>query len=274
MTIERGISERLHTGAQLFVSRRGEGITDQAFGDIEPDTALPWRSATKAVTTVAVARLWEQGLFALDDRVADYVPGFATDALTIREVLTHSAGGKAAYAPLGFDPLGEVLHQVDGRSFTEIVNDDVLHPLGMKATFDDTGSPSAGLTGPIHALAKLYEALLDGGRGVVSPDTIAEFTRPHRCGMFDNTFGAVVDMGLGFILDSKHHGKVDVPYGYGPHASQATFGHGGRESCTGFADPEHGLVVAVMFNGSPGEKPHQKRMFATLAAVYEDLGLS
>lgn len=269
----RGIEAGLHTGGQLYVSRNGGVVVDEAAGDVGRDSALPWRSATKAVTAVATARLWEQGLFDLDDRVADYVPAFERADVTIRQILTHTADGKAAYAPRGFDPLGELLHQVDGRSFAEIAAEDVLHPLAIDASFGDDASPSAGLRGPINQLAKLYEALLDGGRGVISPETIAEFTRRHRCGDFDHTFGAVVDMGLGFILDAKHHGKVDVPYGYGPHASEATFGHGGQESCTGFADPAHGLVVAVMFNGMPGEKPHQRRMFEVLAAIYEELGL-
>ena len=265
---------RLHSGAQLYASRNGDVVVDEAIGDVATATPLPWRSATKAVTTVAVARLWEQRLFDLDDRVADYVPASDPADVTVRELLTHTGGGKAAYAPRGLDPLGEVLHQVDGRTFFEIVEQDVLVPLEMSARFaGDDASPSTGLHGPIRELAKLYEALLDGGRGVVSPETIAEFTRQHRTGMFDYTFGAVVDMGLGFILDSKHHGKVDVPYGYGPHSSHATFGHGGSQSCTGFADPSHGLAVGVMFNGMPGEKPHQQRMFAALKALYEDLSL-
>ena len=273
--IEEGIAKGLHRGAQVYVSRRGDVVADLGFGDMTPTSARPWLSATKAVTTVAAARLWEQRLFDLDDRVADYVPGFVDATVTIRSVLIHTAGGKAAYSPRGFEPLGEVLHQVDGRTFVEILEQDVLVPLAMDTRFvGDDASPSAGLSGPIRELAKLYEALLNGGRGVIAPDTVAEFTRRHRSGMFDNTFGAVVDMGLGFILDSKMHGRVDVPYGYGPHASDDTFGHGGSQSCTGFADPQHGLAVAVMFDTMPGEKPHQQRMFNTLKALYEDLDLA
>jgi hypothetical protein len=39
-------------------------------------------------------------------------------------------------------------------------------------------------------------------------------------------------------------------------------------------DPENQLVVIIIFNGMPGEEAHQKRMRATLAAVYEDLGIT
>jgi CubicO group peptidase (beta-lactamase class C family) len=288
-----GIEAGLHTGAQLYVSRKGDVVADAGFGDMSPSSTRPWLSATKAVTAVAAGRLWEQRLFAFDDRVADYVPGFDTGGkgdVTIRHLLTHTGGfrfgdtveegwapgEKAGYHPrTGFAALGEVLHQVDGRPFVEIVAEEVLAPLGIDARFtDEQNAASSGLSGPIRELAKLYDALLAGGRGVVSPETVRELTRRHRTGSFDLTFGAVVDMGLGFILDSKMHGRADVPYGYGPHASHATFGHGGSQCCTGFADPEHALVVAVMFNGMPGEKPHQKRMFETFAAVYEDLGLA
>ena len=273
--IEQGIGRGLHSGAQLYVSRAGEVVADLGFGDMTPESTRPWLSATKAITTVTTARLWEQQLFDLDERVADYVPGFTDPTVTVRQLLTHTAGGRAAYAPHGFNPVGELLHQVDGRPFEEIATREVLDPLGVEATWTDAeNAPSSGLSGPIRELAKLYEALLNGGQGVVSEDAIREFTKRHRTGVFDNTFGAVVDMGLGFILDSKMHGRADVPYGYGPHASQNTFGHGGSQSCTGFADPQHRLVVAVMFNGMPGEKPHQQRMFATLAAVYEDLGVA
>ncbi|MFP5326980.1 MAG: serine hydrolase domain-containing protein, partial [Acidimicrobiia bacterium] len=280
-------------GAQVYVSRAGEVAADLGIGAMEPGSSRPWLSATKAVTAVAAARLWEQGMFALDDRVADFVPGFergGKDGVTIRHLLTHTGGfrfseelepgwvpgDKAGYHPrTGFAALAEVLHQVDGRSFVEIATQDVLAPLGIAAVFTDPDNAvSAGLSGPMRELAKLYEALLDGGRGVISRETIAEFTRRHRSAMFDHTFGAIVDMGLGFILDSKEHGRIDVPYGYGPHASPGAFGHGGSQSCTGFADPQHNLCVAVMFDSMPGEKPHQQRMFATLAAVYEDLGLA
>lgn len=289
--VERGMAEGLHTGAQVYVSKVGEVVADIGFGEMSPEKDRPWLSATKAVTAVATARLWEHGLFALDDRVADYVPGFergGKDRITIRHLLTHTGGfrfgddleqgwvpgEKAGYHPrTGFAALGEVLHQVDGRDFVDIAREDVLQPLGIGAEFTDPeNAASAGLSGPIRELARLYEALLRGGADVVSSPTVEEFSRRHREAMFDHTFGAVVDMGLGFILDSKRHGRADVPYGYGPHSSDATFGHGGSQSCTAFADPAHGLVVAVMFDTMPGEKPHQRRMFETLAALYEDAG--
>jgi len=51
-----------------------------------------------------------------------------------------------------------------------------------------------------------------------------------------------------------------------------TFGHGGKESSTGFADPERGLAVALVFNGKPGEPKHDRRLKQVLGAVYEAVG--
>ena len=77
-----------------------------------------------------------------------------------------------------------------------------------------------------------------------------------------------MDRGLGFFIDSQRHSPA-VPYGYGIAASSATFGHGGKESSTGFADPERGLAVSLIFNGMPGETKHDRRLKRALSAMYE-----
>ena len=82
----------------------------------------------------------------------------------------------------------------------------------------------------------------------------------------------MMDWGLGFIPDSKQYGDT-VPYAYGPLSSPRAFGHGGYRSVTAFADPEHGLAVAIAFNGLPSDEAHEERTWAVCAGVYEDLGL-
>jgi CubicO group peptidase (beta-lactamase class C family) len=131
----------------------------------------------------------------------------------------------------------------------------------------------------MRQLGRLYEALLAGGRHpetgarILSPQTVEALTARHRVGMLDHTFKKKMDWGLGFIPDSKHYGD-EVPYAYGRHASRRTFGHSGYRSSTAFADPEHALVVAVAFNGLPGDVQHARRMRSVLEALYEDLGLA
>jgi CubicO group peptidase (beta-lactamase class C family) len=153
-------------------------------------------------------------------------------------------------------------------------------PHGYWATETGVSLPRPGANGhgPIRELGQFYEAMLDAfspnpKRSIVLPQTIEAMTARHRVGMMDVTFHHVIDWGLGFIINSYAYARETTPYSYGPHASPRTFGHSGFQSSTGFADPEHGLVVALVFNGTPGEQKHDQRMRAVLTAIYEDVGL-
>jgi CubicO group peptidase (beta-lactamase class C family) len=126
----------------------------------------------------------------------------------------------------------------------------------------------------MRELARFYEMLLAGGENVLSTGSVRELTARHRVGKFDQTFRHVMDWGLGFIINSNRYGADTVPYGFGRHASEETFGHGGAQSSTSFADPQHELVVAIAWSGAPGEAKHQQRVRDTLTALYEDLGLA
>ena len=148
--------------------------------------------------------------------------------------------------------------------------------------------PGSNGRGPIRELGRFYEMLLGGKEGrrallpeakscsvpqVLKPETVLTFTTRHREGLYDQTFQHIIDFGLGFIINSNRYGIDTLPYGYGRHASEETFGHSGAQSSCAFADPKHGLVVAWAFNGMPGERLHQKRARELNTAIYEDLKL-
>lgn len=205
-------------------------------------------------------------------------------------------GRRAAYQPRGtFLALAELVRLVDGRPFDEYARDEVLHPLGLTASgflqarepmHDTSGAspvalppvddvrPSSGAAGPARDLARLFEVLLHGGGPVLSPPVVEAMTARHRVGLRDETFGVVMDWGLGVIVNSWQYQRRPPPYGFGDHASPRTFGHGGSESSLAFADPEHELVVVVVCNGMPGEKANHRRTQAVVNAVYTDLGLA
>jgi CubicO group peptidase (beta-lactamase class C family) len=103
------------------------------------------------------------------------------------------------------------------------------------------------------------------GVRLLSPQAVEAVSARHRAGMMDETFGIVIDWGLGFIIEA---------IAYGRHASPRTFGHGGAQSSVGFCDPEHGVVVALLTNGMPGHARHYPRFEAIATAIYEDLGLA
>jgi len=210
--------------------------------------------------------------------------------------------------------LGELVRRVDGRELQRYVREEIFEPLGMHdswigmsrdrfaATEERLGrmystengkrmergwhrephvvgcSPGGNGYGPIRELGRFYEMLLDRGRwngsAILSPQAVEALTTPHRVGMYDQTFKQKLDWGLGFIVNSSHYGAELPPYGYGRHASSRTFGHSGFQSSTGFADPKHRLVVALVVNGNPGEPRHTERFRDVTEAIYEDLGLA
>lgn len=107
-------------GSVVLIARRGKIVFDKAYGYNDPDTKTPLdkngifrvASQTKAITTVAVMMLWEEGKFSLDDPVSRFIPSFANEKVldtfnakdttyttvrakrqvTIRDLLTHTSG--------------------------------------------------------------------------------------------------------------------------------------------------------------------------------------
>ncbi len=147
-----------------------------------------------------------------------------------------------------------------------------------RASFDTEAGcaislPGASGRGPARELGRFYEMFIARGRPLLTPQSVEAISARHRSGIFDITFKHIIDWGLGVIVNSAQYGE-SVPYGFGPHASPRAFGHGGNQSSMALVDPEYGLVVIVIFNGMPGEEAHQKRVRATLGAVYEDLGIT
>ncbi len=81
---------------QLFFGEARKG-THQA---VDGATSYNWASITKTMTAIAILQLRDRGKLSLDDPAVRYVPELrqvhddfgAMDAITIRELLTHSAG--------------------------------------------------------------------------------------------------------------------------------------------------------------------------------------
>lgn len=207
--------------------------------------------------------------------------------------------------------LGELIQRLDGRRFDQYLREAICEPLGLRnlgnglpeelaisdrariapCFVSETGgelhpweisdvryvsrsAPGGNTRGSARELGQFYESLMGWRTGfaeVLSPTTVTEMTRRHRVGLFDEALRHVVDFGLGFIVNSRQYGPTTVPYGFGPLASDATFGHGGSQSSIAFADPERKLVVVVVCNGRPGEGRHQRRMRLILDALEHDL---
>jgi CubicO group peptidase (beta-lactamase class C family) len=165
-----------------------------------------------------------------------------------------------------------------GVSYT-IKDGEFVPTLSHTAEVCAAPSPGGSMRGPISELGRFYEMLLRGGqtgdgKSLLLPQTVAQMTSRQREGLFDATFQHTLDFGLGVIVNSNRYGAETVPYGFGRHASEAAFGHGGAQSSIGFADPQHHLVVAAVANGFPGEELHNQRFRELCSAIYEDLNLA
>jgi CubicO group peptidase (beta-lactamase class C family) len=114
-------------GADAFIARNGKIVYNKSFGVADAEKNVPMKtdaifriaSQTKAITSVAVMMLFEEGKFLLDDPISKYIPAFAhpkvlaefnpkdstyttinaTREITIRDLLTHTSG--IDYAQIG-----------------------------------------------------------------------------------------------------------------------------------------------------------------------------
>ena len=194
-------------GVVTLVAREGEivhldaqGLSDAAARRLLRTDDLFWiASMTKPIAAVAVLMLQDEGRLSVDDAVARHLPEFddawqvaeRTDdrlvlkrplrRITLRDLLTHTAGvanvdeprphttlgelvAQISQCPLGFDPgsrwsysnagidtLGRVVEVVSGQSFAEFLDERLFHPLGMH---DTTFFPSRSQS---RRVAKSYE---------------------------------------------------------------------------------------------------------------------
>jgi CubicO group peptidase (beta-lactamase class C family) len=124
--MQKYVDEGRLGGAVTLIARGGKVAFLQAFGKLDPTSgaAMPTNavfriaSQTKAITSVAVMILFEEGKILLDDPVSKYIPEFAKTTvaipdgskkgpgykivpakreITIRDLLTHTAGISYGY---------------------------------------------------------------------------------------------------------------------------------------------------------------------------------
>jgi uncharacterized protein YbbC (DUF1343 family)/CubicO group peptidase (beta-lactamase class C family) len=175
--VDQAIQEGQLPGAVLLVGHQGRIIHRKAYGKralvplaeaMTADTIFDVASLTKVVaTTSSLMKLFEQGKFRLNDRVAQYLPEFqgGTSEITIRDLFTHFSGeppdlplnppwsgyqtgvrmamsdkpdrppgANFAYSDINFILLGELVHRLSGQMLSDYARDHVFLPIGMQET--------------------------------------------------------------------------------------------------------------------------------------------
>ncbi|OBA69090.1 hydrolase [Mycobacterium sp. 1554424.7] len=194
----------LHPAIQVCIRQHGRVVLNRAIGHgwgnaptdppdaekipVTTDTPYCVYSAAKGVTATVVHMLAERGVFSLDDRVCEYLPTFTShgkDRITIRHVMTHSAGLpfptgprpdikraddheyaqqklgelRPLYRPglvhmyhaLTWGPLmREIVYAATGKEIREILAAEILDPLGFRWTNFGVAKQDVPLVAPSH----------------------------------------------------------------------------------------------------------------------------
>jgi CubicO group peptidase (beta-lactamase class C family) len=154
-----GISIAL-VGADGFAATLSMGVADLGFREpVTPRHLFQIGSISKSIVSLAIHRLADAGRLKLEDRVAAILPEIPLpDApITVQHLLNHSSGlpsdtplfprvpggrlwighdpgTRYAYSNIGYVILGLVAERASGKTFSVLLRDLVLGPLGMAAS--------------------------------------------------------------------------------------------------------------------------------------------
>jgi CubicO group peptidase (beta-lactamase class C family) len=210
--------------------------------------AFRWASVTKLATALTV-------LIAVEARRIDLDEPAGPPGSTVRHLLAHASGlpfegevpiaapgTRRIYSNPGFDALGALAAEREGRPFDAVLRDAVLDPVGMTGT-NLLDRPSQGLHGPLADLARLAAELLSPT--LVRPETLAIATTVAFPGLVGVLPGVgrfdPLDWGLGFEL---RDGKA--PHWTGSANSPGTFGHFGGAGTFLWVDPPVDVATVVL----------------------------
>jgi CubicO group peptidase (beta-lactamase class C family)/D-alanyl-D-alanine dipeptidase len=245
------------------------------------DTTYRIGSVSKLFTDIVVMQMVDREILDLDAPVTHYLPEFAPDnpfdePITLRSLMSHSSGlvreppagnyfdpgaqsladtvlslnetelvyapgSKVQYSNAGIAVVGRVVEKVSGKAFAELLDDNVLQPLGMThSAFAPTAtvmsklpeaymwsyqgdrtvapqfelgmSPAGSMYSTMNDLALFMDALIKKGEGqngrILNEATLDEMWTPQstiRSGR-DRSFG------IGFSL-SEFDGELAVSHG-------------------------------------------------------------
>ena len=191
-TFRKEITDAGIAGGSFVFVKDGKMIAEEHHGlaniekkqAVNADTIYHWASNTKPFTGIAIMQLRDRGLLKLDDPVTRYLPELrgvhnrfgSMDEITIRHLMTHSAGfrgstwpwdkgepwepfepteysqlaamfpfteilfkpgSKYSYSNPGIIFLGRIIEKLTGDDYEVYVDKNILKPLGMHRSYFD-----------------------------------------------------------------------------------------------------------------------------------------
>jgi len=295
------VEGRLTASAALAVARHGKLAYTGYIGKARADSIFDLASVSKAVaTTTAVLQLVERKRIALGDPVSRHLPLLDVEdkrAITVEQLLMHTSGLHSSvyagpmsdgrdkilerirrsamkaqpgaafrYSDIGYIVLGELVAAAAGKSFDQVVQSQLLEPLGMcqsgyrpppalhprlispwpareeqrlGVVYDPLAARAGGVAGhaSLYATAEdlirfglmvLGRGELDGKR-VLAERTVAMMMQPHP-------LPSGSTRGLGWMISR------------GAPFSRSAVGHGGYTGTSIWIDPELDLCIVLLTN--------------------------
>ncbi|MEY9854767.1 CubicO group peptidase (beta-lactamase class C family) [Catenulispora sp. GAS73] len=255
---------------------------------LRPEHRFPARAITKLITSTAVLRLVERGVFGLDDPVNGRLRSLrlADDAVSVRELLSHTGGVDSpasmwadsvadpvavlgevvgcsgpreefAYSNGGYAVLGQLIADVTESSFAEAVTGLVLEPLGMA----DSWFPQEPPTPTSTDMASGYRLAQDG---TFVPEPLPMFTLQAAGGLW-STGADLVRFGSAWstllpreLADealrphaSRDEAGAEIGLGWLLHYPKQVVGHAGSgpgASASLLVSPDSGRTSVVLTN--------------------------
>lgn len=225
--IQQYIDQNWFPGGEFLIARQGKIVYHKCFGHRTPAKIKTYQtsdiyrlaSMTKAITTVSIMQLYEQGKLGLDDPIHLYIPAFkdaavleldsynkadtsyttvpAKQPVSIRHLLTHTSG--ITYGDFHQDPIRAVYHKLGmravGLSHAEWTTEEFINKLAeVPLTFQPGEQYSYGLN--MDVLGRIVE--------VVSNMSLSDYFKKNifePLGMEDTGF---------YLPENKHDRLVPV----------------------------------------------------------------
>ncbi|WP_046755082.1 serine hydrolase domain-containing protein [Kordia jejudonensis] len=215
-------------GLAVSIEKEGEIIYQNylGFSDVANQTKLdstvlfPIASITKVFSGVLIMKLVAQEKLSLDAPINTYLsePIFE-DSVLVKHVLSHTSQGKVGkefYYSSRFGLLTQVIEHVSGKSFVEVMDEEIISPLKLKNTF--LLKDSAQLSQEKRIVAKPY--MLNNG----IENGFIDFGYSTSAGIVSNLndlaiFNTALDQNVLISQESKEKMfssfNGNLPYGYG-----------------------------------------------------------
>jgi CubicO group peptidase (beta-lactamase class C family) len=264
---------------------------------VEMDTKFRIYSMTKQFTAVLVMQLVEAGKIDLQKTISDYLPWYRKDVgekVTIHQLLTHThgiaeeyqrlppflvtdptrqliekyfsndfefeTGSKFRYSGLlGYIVLGAIIESVTGKLFRQVLQENILDPLGMKNTtyldyrkiIKKRAADYVPLGNSYENRIQAYPRHADGSTSIVS--TAGDMLIWDQALYTDKL---LTKESLDKILKPQVHKVDNYYYGYGWHIEERIIGsrkkwmqnHGGGDSCYIFRNEEDNQTIILLNN--------------------------